>query len=132
MERLINELQPELNAACAEFEGREDINLVATMSEFLRQKLLDIVTFIMNSEDDGPFGAVLKAKALSWVREYLGLCRYCFRGGEGDLHRFVQSRIRSITVDVNPGIQQWMTGITTTEINRLLPTATMTPQECNK
>lgn len=132
VKRLIDEMQPDVTAACADFQGRENISLVATIKEFARQQLIGIITFIMSETDDARFGADLKAKVQAAIREFVGLMRHCLAGGDADLHRFIQSRIRTISQDINPMIQQWMINITSQEVNRILPTSTMTAEQLNK
>ena len=94
VERIMADLEPEINAACANQQGHEDIDLRASYREFLRQQLTVTIRLIMNAQEgDAEFGNNLHARVKSIIHEFVALSIHILEGRDAALQDMLEGRM---------------------------------------
>lgn len=106
-------------------EMREGVDYMATMSAFIKEKLLALIRMILSSEADGGFGNAIYTMCQRIISEALVLSMYCFRNGQVSLERVFQSKLQHFTSELDPLFQPLVTSMCMMQLQALLRNVTV-------
>ncbi|CAH1271548.1 BAG6 [Branchiostoma lanceolatum] len=110
----------------AQVQGRDNIDLVRTHTEFCRHHMYRVMNIIANStDDDAGFAQRLFEACRLAVQEWLRLTTSCITDGLRGVERIVNSRMRVLAGEVNPAILTWMQTMSTGHLRNLMQTVTV-------
>lgn len=107
--RVVDSWYPEMEEAAQSVSVREGVHYPETMHNFLSQRLVDFLTFVIHTEAEN-FQSRLGPQVRLLAAEGTALSMHCFTDGLASLERLVENRLGAMTSDVGPMIQQWSTG----------------------
>ncbi|ELT91208.1 hypothetical protein CAPTEDRAFT_225947 [Capitella teleta] len=127
IDRLIEELQPDITAISNESNVKDDIDFGRTLVRFTRAHLTTLCEMVVRTEvNDETFANDLVAAVKRAIHEFIVLCRSCLEGDVSALDALIQARVRSWTGEINPLIQQWMISNSSQQLSQIMPTITVT------
>ncbi|XP_041370734.1 large proline-rich protein BAG6-like [Gigantopelta aegis] len=127
---LVEEITSEFVEAVATVEVKQDIDLVETLKKLFRHHFLNLQKLIIESKaDDETFGQRLYEGTRRLLAEFVMLTPSCLVGGMPAFETMMQSRLRHMTTDMNPMIQQWMVSMTSQQIQSFVRHVTTTESD---
>jgi hypothetical protein len=124
VDRLVNYMQPDINAFAGELPTRNNIDYLATVTRFIRIHLNAAVCLIMNATAHSGFARSLYELCRTVIHGYVVLSRYCLVGGQGALESLLQDRLQTISTEVSPAMQNTMSQVAIQQLRQMVPCLT--------
>ncbi|XP_049438785.1 large proline-rich protein BAG6 isoform X1 [Epinephelus fuscoguttatus] len=118
---LVNELEEYISESFRESSVTvlEGVDVTQTNMSFFRQQLTHIATHILRCTDES-FGPRLLQMCNQALFECLALNLHCLRGDQRALTAVINHRIRRMSSDISPSLENWMTSMMTMRLQVIL------------
>ncbi|KAI9562605.1 hypothetical protein GHT06_010059 [Daphnia sinensis] len=117
---LVSQALPLLQSAAAEASIRPDVDFVATMAQFIQQRLHEVVQLIGMPGENPDFGRLMMDKIRRTLIMAAALALSCFTDGSTSLERVFLSQLRGVSDGVHPAVQEWTTNSSIERLRTLL------------
>ncbi|KAL0280072.1 UNVERIFIED_CONTAM: hypothetical protein PYX00_001471 [Menopon gallinae] len=107
-ERLYVEMRPYIELM-QEVRLRDSIDLVATINNFNRSQLPEIISLIVDPEQNQPevFGQNVTSRIRNYMRQLIAIIIHCCQDGNQGFDSIIQNCVRLLTRGVPEELQQW-------------------------